>query len=200
MSPQYGHFYLVVLNSISVGIAMFTLMCFYFAVRENIRTFNPLLQFFSVKFVIFFAFWQSVAIKLLAHFSLLPTQSPPATHILSIILAMFLTCAEMALASFIHLWAFDYAPFVSVAGEGAAGGGVGEGAKDSLWFLDIWHDVKSVGAFCLGGCGGRGLRRGSGGGWRRWSSLRVGEAPEERRALNGEEVDGEEGRGDGGGS
>lgn len=193
---------------------MFTLMCFYFAVREvssicspfvliiafrfnikhdstfiasqNIRTFNPLLQFFSVKFVIFFAFWQSVLLKILAHFALLPTQSPSATHRLSVSLAMFLTCIEMALAGVIHLWAFDYAPFVSVAGEGEANGGVRVGVKDSLWFLDIWHDVRAVGAFCFGRCGRRRVRRGNSGGWRRWSSSRVVGAPEERRALVGD--------------
>ncbi|RKO93903.1 organic solute transporter Ostalpha-domain-containing protein, partial [Blyttiomyces helicus] len=146
MSPHHGHFWLTVLNAGSVGVAMFSLATFYLTVRKvpSFSRRNPVLQFLSVKFVIFFGFWQGVVIKLLVYFEHLRPSPSWSYGQMAIATTSFLTCIEMAIASVLHIWAFSYTEYVMEDGGSMT---FFEAAWDSFFFLDIFFDVLVVGRF-----------------------------------------------------
>ena len=169
MDPHYGHFWTTILNGGSMGIAMFTLITFYIAVHNDISRFKPVLQFFSVKFVIFFGFWQGFFLEIfMSQINDLKSKAVWTLKIQSL-----LVCFEMAIASIIHLWAFDYkifpvrddisrstsaenllydnSPLDLVSNENATMEPLSFTLAfwDSFYWLDIWHDVIFVGQFII---------------------------------------------------
>lgn len=57
-SVASGYLYVTIIYNISVSLSLYALFLFYFATRELLVPFNPVLKFFMVKSVIFLSFWQ----------------------------------------------------------------------------------------------------------------------------------------------
>ncbi|RKP10399.1 organic solute transporter Ostalpha-domain-containing protein, partial [Thamnocephalis sphaerospora] len=110
-SPKFTHLYVVAVNFISVTVAMYALVTFYMVVSEDLKPFKPFYKFICVKLVIFFCFWQYVAISMLASFGLIHeteywTKANIANGLNSIII-----CFEMIIFATLHVKAFDYRPY-----------------------------------------------------------------------------------------
>lgn len=60
-----GYLYITIVYNISVSLALFALFLFYFAVKELLAPFQPVLKFFLVKSIIFLSFWQGVLLAIL---------------------------------------------------------------------------------------------------------------------------------------
>ncbi|KAJ3090355.1 hypothetical protein HK102_004009 [Quaeritorhiza haematococci] len=98
----------MIANGASVGVAMFSLVTFYIAVRKDLSQYNPVLQFFSIKFVIFFSVWQAIAIKVLTNLGRVHGTEKLTVAQVSTAIQSFLTCIEMCVAAVLHLHAFPY--------------------------------------------------------------------------------------------
>lgn len=79
-SVTSGYLYVTIIYNISVSLALYALFLFYFATRELLSPYSPVLKFFMVKSVIFLSFWQGqppvslvVGHSPSAHFHLSPT-------------------------------------------------------------------------------------------------------------------------------
>lgn len=59
-SVHSGYLYVTLVYNASVSLALYALFLFYFATRELLRPFEPVLKFLTVKAVIFLSFWQGV--------------------------------------------------------------------------------------------------------------------------------------------
>lgn len=104
--------YMLLANFIAVSVAMYTLVTFYLTVKKDLAPFNPISKFLSVKFVIFFCFWQSIFVSIIGYFGLIhATQYWTVTDVSSGV-QNFLVTIEMVIAAIIHYRAFDYTPFV----------------------------------------------------------------------------------------
>lgn len=57
-SIRSGYLYVTLLYNASVSLALYALTLFYFATRELLRPFEPVLKFLTVKAVVFLSFWQ----------------------------------------------------------------------------------------------------------------------------------------------
>lgn len=57
-SIHSGYLYITLVYNISVSLALYALFLFYFATRELLQPFEPVLKFFTIKAVIFLSFWQ----------------------------------------------------------------------------------------------------------------------------------------------
>lgn len=57
-SPDGGYIYITIIYNISVSLALYGLFLFYFATRDLLTPFEPVLKFCTVKSVIFLSFWQ----------------------------------------------------------------------------------------------------------------------------------------------
>ncbi|CAG0893079.1 unnamed protein product [Darwinula stevensoni] len=60
-----GYLYIIIIYNISVSLALYGLFLFYFATREMLSPYEPVLKFFTVKSVIFLSFWQGVLLAIL---------------------------------------------------------------------------------------------------------------------------------------
>lgn len=63
-SANGGYIYITMLYNISVSLALYGLYLFYFATRDLLTPFEPVLKFCTVKSVIFLSFWQGSKQKL----------------------------------------------------------------------------------------------------------------------------------------
>lgn len=57
-SVASGYLYVTIIYNISVSLSLYALFLFYFATRELLVPYSPVLKFFMVKSVIFLSFWQ----------------------------------------------------------------------------------------------------------------------------------------------
>lgn len=53
-----GYIYTTIIYNISVSLALYGLFLFYYATRDLLTPFEPVLKFCTVKSVIFLSFWQ----------------------------------------------------------------------------------------------------------------------------------------------
>jgi hypothetical protein len=50
--------YITLIYNVSISLALYALFLFYFATKDLLKPFDPVLKFFTVKSVIFLSFWQ----------------------------------------------------------------------------------------------------------------------------------------------
>ncbi|KAK7113340.1 transmembrane protein 184B-like [Littorina saxatilis] len=60
-----GYLYITIIYNISVSLALYALLLFYFATRELLSAYDPVLKFCIIKSVIFLSFWQGVVLAIL---------------------------------------------------------------------------------------------------------------------------------------
>lgn len=57
-SVASGYLYVTIIYNVSVSLSLYALFLFYFATRDLLSPYSPMLKFFMVKSVIFLSFWQ----------------------------------------------------------------------------------------------------------------------------------------------
>ncbi|GFR66706.1 transmembrane protein 184C-like, partial [Elysia marginata] len=120
-------------------LAMYCLVLFYKAFKEELQYLNPVPKFLCVKAVVFLSFWQSLLIAFLAKIGVIPQNGPwvyyDNIHEVSTGIQDFCICIEMFLAAIAHYYSFSHKPFVNFAAEQ-------QNCCSS--FLMMW-DVRDVG-------------------------------------------------------
>lgn len=53
-----GYLYIMILNNLSITLALYALFLFYFATKELLSPYDPIGKFLTVKSIIFLSFWQ----------------------------------------------------------------------------------------------------------------------------------------------
>ena len=102
--------YVVIVNSLSQMWALYCLIMFYYAAKEDLHPVRPIPKFICVKMVVFFTFWQSVFIALLIRFNLIKTDdswTSYQTQDFGAAIQELLICIEMFFAALVHAWAFS---------------------------------------------------------------------------------------------
>ena len=69
-----GYLWCTLLLTTSQTWALYVLVLFYHAMQEELQPLRPFLKFVSVKAVVFFSFWQSVVVAILARAGLIPNK------------------------------------------------------------------------------------------------------------------------------
>lgn len=64
-SADSGYLYIIMIYNISVSLALYGLVLFYFATKDLLSPYDPVWKFFTVKSVIFLSFWQGVILAIL---------------------------------------------------------------------------------------------------------------------------------------
>jgi hypothetical protein len=116
-------------NGIGMSIAMFTLVNYYLVIRQDIERYRPVLQFLSVKFVIFLGFYQSLVLKSAGFSNSAEIES-------------MLTAVEMVIASIIHLKAFNYKIFTPTESEQIQHLQFSDACRDAFNWLDLPSDFR----------------------------------------------------------
>lgn len=153
MSPSHGRFWVVLINFFSTSIAMYTLVTFYLTIRMDIVEHKPITKFLSVKFVIFFCFWQSLVIAFLSNVGVIHSTHYWTIQNAASGLQSFLICIEMFIAALWHMRdkCFGYADFKpsTLGGAVAKKTNKWESFQDafgpSLWLADAKNTLNHMG-------------------------------------------------------
>ncbi|XP_068151450.1 transmembrane protein 184C [Drosophila tropicalis] len=105
--------YIIVINNISQFVAMYCLVLFYRANRDDLRPMKPFPKFLCIKAVVFFSFFQGVILNMLVYYGIIKDifGSEVVNADLASILQNFLICIEMFIAAVAHIYSFPHHPF-----------------------------------------------------------------------------------------
>jgi len=114
VSLTSGYLYIMIVDNISVTLAMYMLVLFYHVTKDELRPFKPVPKFLCIKAVILFAFWQGIIIAVLVWFGVIFSGSTDwDSRAVSAGLQDFLICVEMFFISIAHSYTFSYKPYRS---------------------------------------------------------------------------------------
>uniref|UniRef100_A0AAX7U6A5 Transmembrane protein 184C n=1 Tax=Astatotilapia calliptera TaxID=8154 RepID=A0AAX7U6A5_ASTCA len=145
--------YLVIFNNMSQLFAMYCLVLFYKALREELNPIKPVGKFLCVKMVVFVSFWQAVVIALLVKVGIISekrTWDWQSVEAVATGLQDFIICVEMFLAAIAHHFSFTYKPYVQEAEEVSC-----FDSFMAMWDIsdvraDISEQVRNVGRTVMG--------------------------------------------------
>ncbi|XP_047642226.1 transmembrane protein 184B isoform X2 [Phacochoerus africanus] len=107
-----GYLYVTIIYNISVSLALYALFLFYFATRELLSPYSPVLKFFMVKSVIFLSFWQGMLLAILEKCGAIPKIHSARVSVGEGTVAAgyqdFIICVEMFFAALALRHAFTY--------------------------------------------------------------------------------------------
>ncbi|KAG7266295.1 hypothetical protein CRUP_016118 [Coryphaenoides rupestris] len=107
-----GYLYVTMVYNISVSLSLYALFLFYFAARDLLVPYNPMLKFVMVKSVIFLSFWQGMLLAILEKCGAIPQISSAEVSVGEGTVAAgyqnFIICIEMFFASVALRHAFTY--------------------------------------------------------------------------------------------
>eukprot|EP01119_Soliformovum_irregulare_P004751 TRINITY_DN1583_c0_g2_i5.p1 TRINITY_DN1583_c0_g2~~TRINITY_DN1583_c0_g2_i5.p1 ORF type:complete len:409 (+),score=84.35 TRINITY_DN1583_c0_g2_i5:987-2213(+) len=121
--PNGGYLWITMLYNISITVSMYFLLLFFMAIKDNIAPLRPVPKFFAIKTIIFFSFWQGVAISGLKFFHVFnsiaadlsgqtaekdPALVEATVAAITVGLQDALICVEMFIISIIHIKVFGY--------------------------------------------------------------------------------------------
>ncbi|XP_067830664.1 transmembrane protein 184ba isoform X2 [Heptranchias perlo] len=105
-----GYLYVTIVYNISVSLALYALFLFYFATRELLSPYSPVLKFFMVKSVIFLSFWQGMLLAILEKCGAIPKIDSADVSVGEGTVAAgyqnFIICIEMFFAAIALRYAF----------------------------------------------------------------------------------------------
>src|SRR5690348_12517528 len=62
LSLNNGYLYIVIIDNISVTIALYMLIMFYHALQKELAPYKPIAKFLCIKAIILFAMWQAIGV------------------------------------------------------------------------------------------------------------------------------------------
>lgn len=99
--------YVALVNNVSVSVSLYYLVFFYVATKDALRPHQPLAKFICIKLVIFFSWWQSVALAFACGLGLIVDSTGTYnSHELSTSIQSMLIVLEMLVISFFHTRVF----------------------------------------------------------------------------------------------
>jgi len=108
-----GYPWVTLIGLISVTVAMYGLVLFYAVAREDLKVFNPVPKFLSIKFIIMMSFWQSILVAGLVQVKVIHDTKLWTTDNIAIGVQNTLICFEMLIVAVWHYFAFDSHEFAS---------------------------------------------------------------------------------------
>ena len=108
LDPSYAYFWCVLIINCSQLWALYCLLWFFHVLYEELAPFSPLLKFMVVKLVVFFTFWQGLALSIGASLNLVQGGQGFTTAEVQIGANAILICIEMFFAAIAHRYAFPH--------------------------------------------------------------------------------------------
>ncbi|XP_076451157.1 transmembrane protein 184B-like [Babylonia areolata] len=121
-SPASGYLYITIIYNISISLALYALLLFYFATQELLSAYEPVLKFCIIKSVIFLSFWQGVVLAIFEKSGVISPifmedgETRVGVGTVSAGWQNFFICMEMFLAAIALRFAFPHSVYSSGAG------------------------------------------------------------------------------------
>lgn len=144
LSPSGGYLYLMILDNISISLAMYFLVLFYETTVEQLQPIKPLPKFLCIKAVIFFSFWQGVLIGILSVAGVITSIGSWSQENVQTGLQDFLIVIEMFFISILHHRIFSHEDYHIVDKTPFLRGILAGGVESSLSpLLQNFRDVAN---------------------------------------------------------
>lgn len=113
-SYKSGYLYICFLTNTSQCWALYCLVFFYYATKNELGPIRPVGKFLSVKALVFFTWWQSVGIAFLHQMSLIPAYMDGGWSSEDVAkgLQAYLICVEMFVAAIVHTFVFPHTDYM----------------------------------------------------------------------------------------
>lgn len=105
-----GYPYMAVVLNFSQSWALYCLVQFYTATKDELAHIKPLAKFLTFKSIVFLTWWQGVAIAILYSLGLFKSPIAQGLQFKSSV-QDFIICIEMGIASVVHLYVFPSKPY-----------------------------------------------------------------------------------------
>jgi len=118
-SPGNAYIYVTLIYNLSISVALYALFLFYFATKDLLRPYEPVLKFFTVKSVIFLSYWQGFLLVILEKMKFIePIVSDDGSEVtksgtVAAGYQNFLICIEMFFASIALKYAFPISVYMA---------------------------------------------------------------------------------------
>eukprot|EP00038_Savillea_parva_P008105 m.174807 g.174807 ORF g.174807 m.174807 type:complete len:399 (+) comp13876_c0_seq1:96-1292(+) len=143
-NPAGVYFWVALVYNTSIGVALSALLLFYAATRDLLAPYRPVLKFFIVKAVIFFAFWQGFGLMIAQNIGIITDHGDVEAGQIAMAYQNFIICMEMVMASVGLLYGFphsDYKIGGPQAGSPEVLKGVASNLKNTLNPKDVIDDT-----------------------------------------------------------
>jgi len=109
-----GYLYICILTNLSQCWALYCLVFFYYATKNELGPIRPVGKFLAVKSLVFFTWWQALGISMLHEMKLIPSYEAGGwtTEEVAKGLQAYLICIEMFVAAIIHLFVFPHTDYL----------------------------------------------------------------------------------------
>jgi len=121
-----GYPWVTLIGLISVTIAMYALVLFYVVAKDELKVYNPVPKFLSIKFIIMMSFWQSIFVSGLVRVKVIHDTSLWTTDNISTGVQNTLICFEMLIVAIWHYFAFNHLEFAT------------QGPQKTSWWNSLW--------------------------------------------------------------
>jgi hypothetical protein len=143
-----GYLYVSIVYNVSICLALYCLAVFWMCVSGDLKPFRPVPKFLCVKGILFFSFWQSIAVSTLVAADVISKLGPytDSEHI-SLGLTDTLICVEMPFFAIAHMYAFSYRDFVKSSPSTkvhVARMRIGYAVRDAFGLKDLVEDTKTT--------------------------------------------------------
>ncbi|KAF5313565.1 hypothetical protein D9611_010195 [Ephemerocybe angulata] len=140
-----GYLYITVIYNVSISLALYCLAMFWVCVSDDLKPFRPVPKFLCVKGILFFSFWQSVAISILVATQVVTRLGPyvDPEHVSTGWNNVFI-CVEMPFFAFAHMFAFSYKDYMDLQHTFVARMPFYYAFRDAFGLKDVVEDSKAT--------------------------------------------------------
>ena len=126
-----GYLYICILTNTSQCWALYCLIFFYYATKNELGPIRPVGKFLSVKALVFFTWWQSLGISILFQMGLIPQYQDGEWSAEDVAkgLQAYLICIEMFVGAIVHVFVFPHTDYMKPLSMGRTGEGFRGGRK-----------------------------------------------------------------------
>lgn len=113
-TPSGGYLYICILTNCSQCWALYCLVFFYYATKNELAPIRPIGKFLAVKSLVFFTWYQGVGISILHQMNLIPeyTQGGWTADDVAKGIQAYLICIEMFGAAIVHIFVFPHTDYL----------------------------------------------------------------------------------------
>lgn len=110
-SISSGYLYNTIISNVSCVYALTVLVMFYYALKFRLKPYDVVGKFLSIKFILFFLFWQQLIVDAIIKSDVVITNSVYDSIELSAIIQNVIITVEMSILAIVHIFVFSYKPF-----------------------------------------------------------------------------------------
>jgi len=138
-SPAKAYVWLVAIEFASISVAMNCLVQFYLVVKEDLAPHKPIPKFMSVKLVVFFCWFQTIALQAMVSFGWIRDGWFGTAEETGEGIGYFIICMEMMLVSILHHTIFSVGEYAKEVKTNPL-----VGIRDAITGFDVIQDLRTV--------------------------------------------------------